>query len=222
MSDIFREVDEDVRRENAARLWDKYSIYIYGLAFLIVLATAGWRGYDYWQTKQAEAAGARYEAALALIKSGKADEGQAALVKLQSDGPSGYALLARFQLAAQLGAKDAAAGAKAYDALAADASVDAVLRDVARIQSAYLTVDTMSAADVQQRLSPLAQGTGPFRHAARELLGLSALKAKDYENAGRWFDAIVTDAATPEGIRSRAEAFIGLVQSARPAQKYGG
>jgi hypothetical protein len=48
------------------------------------------------------------------------------------------------------------------------------------------------------------------------------LKAKDYENAGRWFDEIVADSTTPEGIRSRAEAFIGLVQSSRPAQKSGG
>jgi len=222
MSDIFREVDEDVRRENAARIWDKYSIFVYGLAFLIVLGTAAWRGYEYWQTRQAEAAGAQYEAALQLLNAGKADEGQAALLKLQADGPSGYAVLARFQLAAKLGAKDAAAGAKAYDALAEDTALDPALRDVARIHSAYLTVDTMSPADAQQRLSPLAQGTGPFRHAARELLGLSALKAKDFENAGRWFDAIVADSATPEGIRARAEAFIGLVQSARPAQKSGG
>ena len=222
MSDIFREVDEDVRHENAMRLWDKYSVFVYGLAFLIILGTAVWRGYDYWQTKQAEAAGAQYETALQLFKTGKADEGQAALVKLQSTGPSGYVVLAKFQIAAKLGAKDAAAGAKAYDALAEDASIDPVLRDVARIQSVYLSVDRLSPADVQQRLSPMAQGTGAFRHSARELLGLSALKAKDYENAGRWFDEIVADSTTPEGIRSRAEAFIGLVQSSRPAQKSGG
>eukprot|EP01037_Dinobryon_pediforme_P012182 gene12182-12268_t len=185
MSDIFREVDEDVRRESAARLWDKYSIFVYGLALLIVLGTAAYRGYDYLRIKQSEEAGAQYEAALQLFKTGKAEEGQAALVKLQNAGPAGYALLARFQIAAKLGVSDPVAGAKAYDMLADDASVDPLLRDVARIQAAYLSVDRLSSAELQQRLALLAQGVGPFRHSARELLGLSALKAKDYDAAGR-------------------------------------
>jgi len=222
MSDIFREVDEDLSRENAAKLWDKYSIFVYGLALLIVLATAGYRGYEYWHTKQAEAAGAQYDAAVQLLKDGKADEGRAALERLQTAGSAGYAVLSRFQLAAQAGKADATAGAKAYDALADDVSLAAQFRDVARLQWALLSVDVISLQELQTKLAPLVQGTGAFRNSARELLGLGALKANDLDNAGRYFDAIVTDATAPQGLRARAQAFLALVQSARPAQKSGG
>jgi hypothetical protein len=46
MSDIFREVDEDVRRDKAAEFWKKYQNYIIAGAALIVLAAAGWRFYE--------------------------------------------------------------------------------------------------------------------------------------------------------------------------------
>ncbi len=46
MSDIFREVDEDLRREQFKRLWDRFGTYVIGLAVLIVVVTAGYRGWD--------------------------------------------------------------------------------------------------------------------------------------------------------------------------------
>ena len=58
MSDIFDEVDEDVRRERFTKLWERYGNLVIALAVLVVLGVAGWRGYDYWRTKQAEQFGA--------------------------------------------------------------------------------------------------------------------------------------------------------------------
>ena len=40
MADIFHEVDEEVRREQLKRLWDRYSIYLIALAVLIVASIA--------------------------------------------------------------------------------------------------------------------------------------------------------------------------------------
>ena len=68
MADIFHEVDEEVRREQLKKLWDRYSIYLIAAAVLIVLAIAAWRGYEYWVAKRAATAGAAYEAAASLIE----------------------------------------------------------------------------------------------------------------------------------------------------------
>ncbi len=46
MSDIFREVDEEVRREQLKKLWERYSILIVAVAVLIVAGVGGWRGYE--------------------------------------------------------------------------------------------------------------------------------------------------------------------------------
>ncbi len=71
MADIFHEVDEEVRREQLKKLWDRYSIYLIAAAVLLVAAIAGWRAYEYWIAQRAAAAGADFEAALALSDQGK-------------------------------------------------------------------------------------------------------------------------------------------------------
>jgi hypothetical protein len=50
MSDIFREVDEDVRRDQAAEFWKKYQTYIIAVVILVLLATGAWRFYDWRRT----------------------------------------------------------------------------------------------------------------------------------------------------------------------------
>ena len=47
MADIFHEVDEEVRREQLKKLWERYSIHFIALAVLIVAAVGGWRGYEW-------------------------------------------------------------------------------------------------------------------------------------------------------------------------------
>ena len=216
MSDIFKEVDEEVRHDEAVRLWEKYQGALIALAIIVVAATAGWRFYDYQRTQKAQEAGAKYQAALVLSREAKGPEANAALKGLAAaDTPAGYRALASLRLAGETGRTDAAAGAKAFDALAADASLDPLLQAVAKLRAALLRLDTADAAELKSRLDPLAGPGEPFRHSAREMLGLAALKAGDIDAAGRWFDAIVIDADAPQPVRDRAEAMLGLVRSGK-------
>ena len=211
MSDIFHEVDEEVRRERLRRLWDRYSIYIIALAVLAVAAIAGWRGYDWWINKQAAAAGARFEAALALSEQGKHAEAQDALAKIAAEAPAGYATLARFRSAAELAASKPAEAVQAYDRLAADASLSQPLRDLATLRAGMLLVDTASLADMRARLEPIAQAGRTFRHTAREMLALSAWRGNDSAAAKRYIEMLSGDAETPPGARSRAELLSALL-----------
>src|SRR4051794_29214711 len=87
MADIFREIDEDVRRDRALDAWKKHGNKFIWLAILIVLATAGWTAYQRWQLSQSEAAGARYEEALQLAKTGKTAEAETAFAAIAKDAP---------------------------------------------------------------------------------------------------------------------------------------
>ena len=53
MSELFDEVDEDVRRDQLKKLWEQYSIYIIAGALLIIASVGGWRGYQYVEAKKA-------------------------------------------------------------------------------------------------------------------------------------------------------------------------
>lgn len=215
MADIFREIEEDLRRDKAAKVWERFQKPIIALAVLIVIAAGGWRFYENSRAKQAQEAGARYEAALQLSREGKSAEAETALGEIAKSGPPGYALLARFRAAGESAARDPDGAVKIYDAIAAETGVDATLRDVARLRAAMIRVDQADAGELQRRLEPLAQAGQPFRNSARELLAVAALKRNDLDAAGKWLDMIVVDAQAPGEIRQRAEALLGLVSGGK-------
>jgi hypothetical protein len=219
MADIFREVDEEVRRDQAVAFWTKYQTWLIGGAIVIIAATAAWRVYVDTRQKTAEAFGGKYENALQLSRDGKSAEALAAFDDLAKNAPAGYRALAQLRAAAELAATDRAAAINAYDALAKDESIGSLFQDAAKLRAALLAVDTADAAEVEARLKPLAATAQPFRNSARELLALRALDANDLDAAGHWLDMIVTDNQAPADVRRRAEALLGLVAAGKPLSK---
>ncbi|MES1149698.1 MAG: tetratricopeptide repeat protein [Bradyrhizobium guangdongense] len=211
MSELFDEVDEEVRREQLKKLWDKYSIYFIALMVLIVAGVGGWRGYQYLEAKKAAEAGAAFEKAVELSDQGKHAEAEAAFAELAAKAPSGYRTLARLRAAAELSGKDPKAAAKMYDDIAADRSAGTEQQALAKIRAAGLLLDSAGYADIQQRLEPSTASGSTFRHTARELLALSAWRNGDVTAARKWLDAIAEDGETPPSMRSRAEALQALL-----------
>jgi len=213
VSDIFREVDEEVRRERLEQLWKRYGNYITAAALVALACVGAWRGYVYWEERKAAEAGAAYEAASALADAGNHSEAEAAFAKLASEGTAGYRGLARFREAAQLGLSDPKAAVAAYDALARDASLGQSMQDLAAVRAALLLVDTASYQDLRTRLEPLTAADRPFRHSARELLAFGAWRAGDSAAARQWIEAVVSDPTTPGSIRNRVDVLSALIPS---------
>lgn len=210
--DIFREVDEAIRQDRLKSLWDRYGLYVLAGAVLIVAGVAGYRGWEYWQAKQAADSGERFVAALELNEDGKTQEALQAYRKIAEDGTGGYAVLARLRLAAAEG--DKAAAVKTYDAIAADNAVDDIFRGLARIKAATIRLDQADMSEMKQRLEPLAEGSDPWRHSARELLGLAAHRAGNAKDAERYFTQVLGDREAPPSLRRRAEMMLALIVKA--------
>ena len=219
MSDIFQEVDEEVRRDKAVEFWTKHQNRIFAVAVLIVLATAGYRFYEYRRLQASEAAGAAFQQALDLDREGKTAEAQAALAKVAGEAPGGYRALARFAEAALIAKSDPKAGATAFDGLANDASLDPLFRDAARLREALARLAAGDAEAAKSELETLATPTGVFRNTARLTLGAIAIQAKDYATAGKWLDLVAAAPAAPTSERQSAESLLGVVASNAPAAK---
>ena len=211
MSDIFNEVDEEVRREQLKKLWERYGLHLVALCVLIVVGVGAWRGYEWWQDKQAAQSGAAFEQAVALAEAGKHQEAEAAFAKIASDGTTGYRVLARLREAAELAPTDRSAAVKAYDEIAADRNGGQVIQDLATVRAGYLLIDTAPYTELLARLEPLTANDRTFRHTAREILALSAWKTGDITAARKWTDMIMADPQTPAGTRSRAEVLSELI-----------
>ena len=219
MADIFQEVDEEVRRDKAAEFWKKHQNLILGIAVLIVLASAGFRYWQYQKEKAEQAAGDQFQAAIAALQSGKADEANGGLGKLSAEAPGGYRVLAQMTEAGSKAAANPQASIAAFDAIAGDASVDPLFRDAARLRAAFLRLDRPSDEQAgAAALTSLAGGEGPYRRTARLALGALALSRAEYDEAGKELDLVLGDnEASPEE-RKLAERWLGLVASNRASK----
>jgi hypothetical protein len=216
---IFREVDEELRKERFEQLWKDYGTYAAAAALAVVLSVGGWKAYEYQQAKRTAEAGAKFNAALLLLESKKTEEGEKALRGLTSSGPASYQTLARMRVAAieQADGRGEAA-VKAYDTIAADSRADTLLRGLASIKAAMLRIDSADWTEMQNRLTPFKDVKNPWHASAKELLGLAAWKAGKLPEAEAEYQAIVADPKAPQGVRQRAEVMLALLlDAAKPA-----
>ena len=60
---LAREIDEELRREQLLKLWERYGTYLIAGAVLIIAGIGGFKYYEHRRIEAAEAAGARFTAA---------------------------------------------------------------------------------------------------------------------------------------------------------------
>lgn len=211
---FIREVDDAVRQERYKALWDRLGIYVICLALVLIIGAAAYNIWKYLEESQAETAGDAFTAALTLKNDADQAEATKAFGDLAKDGPSGYSILSRFQLASsQAKAGETEKAVAAYDELAKDRRVDAILKGLAKLQAASLRLDNADYAEMQERLNSLAQGKSAWRFSAQELLGLSAYQNDDLSAAEERFSALLVDAGTPRNMRDRANVMLALIVS---------
>lgn len=211
MANFIEEVDEEVRRERLEKLWKRWSPAAAG--FVVVLL-AGIAGFQFWQSHRAEKAaadGAAFNAALNQAQAGKPAEAAAAFASLAGSASEGYALLARFQQAANLvAAKDMPGAIAAYDTIAADDSVDAEYRNLARYLAAFHGLETLDTEAVKQRLAAIP-ANGVWSANARELQAMAEIKAGNIDAARQLLTTLADDAMAPAGLRGRATELLAAL-----------
>jgi hypothetical protein len=220
MSDdsFIREVNDEIRREQAQALWDRFGPAILGLAILVVLGTAAFVGYRYWDESRANRSGDAFSQALKLANDGKSDDALTALQQLEKDGYGAYPLLARMRAATVKADKgDFAAAVADFDGVAADTAIPQGIRDMARLRAALLLVDHGSFADVSSRVEALTADNNTLRHTAREALGLAAWKEGKTQDALKLFDQIAADDGAPRNARQRATLMSELIRGSGAA-----
>lgn len=209
---IFREIEEELRHEQFAKIWKRYGNFLVGGAVAIVVAVGAfqvWKKHDL-DTRRAE--GERYEASLRLATGGNEQAALDAFSKLETEANDGYSLLSRFQkanLLAQQGNDEAAIDA--YERISSDSGQDAIFRDLATLRSLVLRMnagETGSSGDIKDRLQQLASDSSTWRHSAQELLAALAEQSGERARARELLSALAADVTAPQGIRQRAEELI--------------
>lgn len=209
MADIFHEVEEDLRRDQAAAIWKKYGNYLIGAALLLVLAVAAHWGWTKYSTNQQLQASADF---LSAASAKDIKEREAALAKVVADGGT-YGVLARFRLAeTAIESGDKAKARGILGEIAKDGGTDKALRDLALIQAALLELEVGKPETAADLVKDLTKEGEPYRLSALEVTGLAALAAGDKEKAKAAFETLKktaeAEAATGSGFAQRADQML--------------
>jgi hypothetical protein len=218
MTDIFSEIQEDIRRERLKKLWDRFGIYIIAVAVVVVVGIGGWRLWLWYAQKQSAATGSRFETALTLAQDGKTAEAVKALDDIAATGAGGYAMLARFRAAVGQATTDPKAGAASLEAIAKDGSVPQRIRHLASLRAGMILLGTEDFAGVKPQIEALAAPGNPWRNSAREILALEAWRTGEAATTQKLAGEMVADAASPPGTRQRASLLMALADSALAAK----
>lgn len=211
MSDVFQEIDEEVRQDQLKLLWDRWGLIFVGTIVSIILA---WTGWILWRdhveaTRAAESTA--FEAAIAADGAGLA-----ALDQLTATAESGYAAIAAFHKAGLLLERGQPLEAvDVYDAVAADSTTNSRLRGLASLLAAMVLADADLTDQARARLQPLAVDGGDWALSARETLALQDFRAGDLDAAESAFSDLSTGAGTPGAMRQRAREMLDLIDASR-------
>jgi hypothetical protein len=209
---LLREVDEELRREQMQKLWDRYNGVILGAAALIVAGVGGYKLLESRRIAASEAAGSEFTAALKLSDANKTDDAVKAFEKIAQSGPAGYAALAKLHVAgAHVKSGRTADAVSSYQSIVDTSGSDSLLRNFAQLQIASLKVGDADYTEQQNRLTPLAGSDGAFNVTARELLGLSAFKAGKLEEARKYFEPLLIDPNASRAIQERVKIVMGEI-----------
>lgn len=213
MSDIFREIDEELRRDNLLKLWKQYGRYVIAGVVVILLAAGGVAAWRDHQAKERAAQSVRYNSALALVREGKDADAAKAFTALANEG-GGYGLLAAFDEAEMLAKSGDRKGAAAvYDRIAGSGSYDTEFRDMATLLSVMQAMPDSDPQFLVKRLEPLAASGNPFRATALDLSAALRLKSGDKAGALQLYRNLADDLTAPQGVRARAAEMAAALAS---------
>lgn len=209
---LFKEIEDDLRHDKANKLWATYGNYVIGAAVALVIGVASYQSWKSYDLNQRQAAGEAFTAAQKLVEEKKPEEALKAFESIANEG-GGYAVLARFRTAGLLNSNGDLAGAVAnYQQLADDQDISSYYRDMAVVLGAFVELDDGAASGaLVGRAGTLDNPLNPWRHSAREILGLSAFKNGDKTKASSYFKTIADDATAPQAIKSRASEMLTIV-----------
>jgi hypothetical protein len=204
VSDIFREIDEELRRDNLLKLWSQYGRYIIAVAVAALIVAGGIAAWRAHQLSERQAQSARLSSARALARAGKTNDAETVFATVAKEG-GGYAVLASLEEAAVLAKSgDHKKAAAAYQRIAQENSVAPAFRGLAELLSVMQDILDADPKTTISRLAPLTAPGSPWRPTALELTATAELKLGNRKAALETYKTLADDLATPRDLRARA------------------
>ena len=205
------EVDEEVRHDRMMRRWKRYGRFVI-LAIALIVISVGAR--EFWRSMHTDTLRGDGDSLYGWLGKGPISAADARLLLDFSETASnGAGLVATLHGASTLRrVGKMSESTQLYDRIATERAETPVGKS-AKILAALNLIDETTPQDITTRLQGLAVPDQPWRHLAREVIGLSWLRAANYEEARKIFQELVDDTTAPPSVRERALRTIAILKN---------
>ena len=206
MANIFREVDEDIRKERYINLFRKYGVYVIAIIVIIVGTLAGIQFYSGYQVNKNEMLFAEY---INIIENNSDDT----LEKLSDSGETsniflnGMYLLKRSDLLVASGQIDQAT--LLLSEAIENNNLNKIHNDVAIYKLLMINIETLSIEEIKLYQNKLISEVDAF-YLIEELIAIKFLIGGQKEDAIRKFSELSANNSVPIEIKNRSAVFIKI------------
>ena len=213
MSDVFQEVDEELREEKYKSIWRKFRYYVIGGLILFILgiaANAFWKDYN---LKEINNRSERFFTAIEMAQEDKIN----AITLLeefanQEEKNSEYnALIARFTEAAiRRSEKDFNGALVIYQSLK-DNNISNFYEDYAKLSSVEMLIALNNKKDAKLILDDLISNTSDLKYIAMEYMGYLEIDEGNFSKARTIFTNIADDALSSVNMKNRSREVLSIL-----------
>lgn len=206
MANIFREVDEDIRKERYINLFRKYGVYVIAIIVIIVGTVAGIQFYSGYQVNKNEMLFAEY---INIIENNSDDT----LEKLSDSGETsniflnGMYLLKRSDLLVASGQIDQAT--LLLSEAIENNTLNKIHNDVAIYKLLMINIETLSIEEIKSYQNKLISEVDAF-YLIEELIAIKFLIEGQKEDAIKKFSELSANNSVPIEIKNRSAVFIKI------------
>jgi hypothetical protein len=215
--DVFEQVEEELRSDRYKRLARTW-LPVLGVVLVVALIGAlGWWGWDSYQTSRASKGAEAYDRGMEALRESKPADARAAFQETVEQGNGAYKALALQQQAGlAVEANRIPDAVRLFDE-AAKATRDPILADTAALKAVWLLMDTAPLAELESRLTPLAEDDRPMHAFAQHALALARLQHGKTAEARSALVVLQLGQDVPDAVRQQAQAAIALIDSGTAA-----
>ena len=207
MSDILRQVDEDLRKEKLTSLWNRFKVYIISITLLLIISVSV---YQYLEISEYNEKVSTIENYYKASNNESVDVMLGKLETIKTSNEFSQNLIDLKLADIHLVKGDIELGLKKLEQIFKSKN-KSILGDLALYKYLMLKIDEVTVNEVNNLIENFESKENNFNYLFSELVGIKNIIDGQYSEGKIIFESLLNDASVSNEIKIRAQKYINII-----------
>ena len=207
MSDILRQVDEDLRKERLTSLWNRFKIYIISITLLLIISVSV---YQYLEISKYNEKVSTIEKYYKASNNGSINEILDELETIKTSNKFSQNLIDLKMADIHLVKGNKELGLEKLEQIFKSKN-KSILGDLALYKYLMLKIDEVTLDEVNNLIENFNSKENKFNHLFSELLGIKNIIDGQYSEGKIIFESLLNDVSVSSEIKIRADKYLNII-----------